>query len=221
MVPSHGARVINGDTRFPPTSARSGLPTRGVETRLSSQVLATRVGLRFADTLTFEGWESAGRQILRVTDSSCWWLGDWVAVGRAHFTDRYQQAMEAAGLDYQTIRNYAWVARRFGLSGRRDALSFPHHSAVASLPSREQDYWLDQAESHDWSRNRLRQEIRRSRNGSKKGPKASVLPRISVTSERISRWRTAAEQMDMSLETWIVANLDSSAASVNGIAADE
>jgi hypothetical protein len=38
-----------------------------------------------------------------------------------------------------------------------------------------------------------------------------VLPRIVVTQERIARWRATAEQMDMSLESWIIRNLDSAA----------
>jgi hypothetical protein len=88
---------------------------------LSDQVLANRVGLRFSEKLTFEGWERAGKQISRVVDSSAWWLGDWVVIGQAHFADRYKLAMDAVGLDYQTIRNYVWVARRFGMSRRRTA----------------------------------------------------------------------------------------------------
>jgi hypothetical protein len=177
--------------------------------KLSHQVLATRLGLRFADALTFEGWERAGEHLSRVVSSSAWCLGDWIVVGQSRFADRYKQVIEAVGLDYQTLRNYAWVARRFELSRRRDALSFQHHTEVAALPSEEQDYWLDRAEEFGWSRNRLRQEVKSSR--APRGAAiadAGTLPRIVVTQERIARWRATADQMKMSLESWIVANLD-------------
>jgi hypothetical protein len=185
--------------------------TRKEGARVSNQVLATRLGLRFAGALSFEGWERAGEQISRIVSSSAWCLGDWIIVGQSRFTDRYKQVIEAVGLDYQTVRNYAWVARRFEMSRRRDTLSFQHHAEVASLPPDEQDHWLDRAEDRGWSRNRLRQEIRNKRNADAAGvdTKASALPRIVVTSERIARWRATAEQMEMSLESWIIAELDS------------
>ena len=49
-------------------------------------------------------------------------------------------------LDYQTLRNYAWVARRFPAGRRRAGVSFAHHAEVARLPEPEQDYWLRRAE---------------------------------------------------------------------------
>jgi hypothetical protein len=205
--------VAGNDTRPVLASMSSPRHAQGRGTRLNNQVLATRLGLRFAGSLTFEGWERAGEQISRVINSSAWCLGDWIVVGQSRFADRYKQAIEAAGLDYQTIRNYAWVARRFELSRRRDTLSFQHHAEVASLAPEEQDYWLDRAEEYSWSRNRLRHEVRENRRaGTDNDSKANVLPRIMVTAERIARWRATAEQMKMSLESWIVLNLDSAAA---------
>jgi len=65
-------------------------------------------------------------------------------------------------LDYGTLRNYAWVARRFALSRRRDMLSFGHHAEVAAMPEAEQEYWLGKAEELSWSRNQLRREVRAS-----------------------------------------------------------
>jgi hypothetical protein len=204
--------VAGQDTRPVLASVTSYRQAKKDGTRISNQVLATRLGLRFAGALSFEGWERAGEQISRIVSSSAWCLGDWIVVGQSRFTDRYKQVIEAVGLDYQTVRNYAWVARRFELSRRRDTLSFQHHAEVASLPPEEQDYWLDRAEDRGWSRNRLRQEIRNSRSvDTDNVSKASVLPRIVVTQERIARWRATAEQMKMSLESWIISELDSAA----------
>lgn len=71
-------------------------------------------------------------------------------------------AVEQTALVYQTLRNYAWVARRFPVSRRRDSLSFGHHAETAALPEPEQDFWLRKAAEQHWSRNQLRREIRAS-----------------------------------------------------------
>jgi uncharacterized protein YbdZ (MbtH family) len=97
-----------------------------------------------------------------VRTSSAWCLGDWLAYGEAAFSGRYREAIEQTSLDYQTLRNYAWVARRFPLLRRREGLSFGHHAEVASLPPPEQDFWLRKAEDLRWSTSRLRREVRSS-----------------------------------------------------------
>jgi hypothetical protein len=203
-----------GQDRHPTLSDMSAYRRTGkLGSRISNQVLATRLGLRFAGRLNYEAWEHAGEHISQIVSSSAWCLGDWIVVGQSQFTDRYKQVMEAVGLDYQTVRNYAWVARRFELSRRRDTLSFQHHAEVASMPPAKQDYWLDRAEEGGWSRNRLRQEIKNARGAAKadRAGQESLLPRILVNQERIARWRATAEQMEMSLESWIISELDSAA----------
>ena len=71
---------------------------------------------------------------------AAWCLGDWLVFGEQAYAGRYRQAIERTSLDYQTLGNYAWVAKRFSLSRRRDELSFGHHSEVAALPEPEQDF---------------------------------------------------------------------------------
>ena len=178
----------------------------------NGEVLATQVGLQFPHSLAFEEWERTGKKITRIVNSSAWFLGDWVVYGQARYSDRYRRAIETARLDYQTIRNYAWVARRFELSRRRDKLSFQHHAEVAALPVDQQDHWLDLAEEAGWSRNQLRQHIRNSRLAMR-GEVAPErpMPAIQVTTERLERWQRAAEQAGSSIESWIIANLDSAA----------
>jgi hypothetical protein len=171
--------------------------------------MMTPVGLRFPTDLTFDSWERAGRQIAGIVDSSAWCLGDWLIYGQQQYADRYQRAIKLAGLDYQTLRNYAWVARKFDLSRRRDALSFQHHAEVAALPMAEQDVWLERAERFEWSRNQLRINLQKSR--SRFPAKPSRLPRLAVEEERIERWREAAEQANVQFEKWIVTVLDRAA----------
>jgi len=120
-------------------------------------------GMVFPQNLSERSWEQVGTSLREFTNSSAWWLADWLIFGEtAYGWQRYRQAIERTGLDYQTLRNYAWVARRFEHHRRRDSLSFAHHAEVTRLSSPEQDYWLRKAEQQKWSRNELRRAIRAS-----------------------------------------------------------
>ncbi|MEU1810579.1 LmbU family transcriptional regulator [Micromonospora sp. WMMD1076] len=176
--------------------------------------MITPVGLRIPGDLSFDGWERAGRQLSRIIDSTAWCLGDWLVYGKHKYADRYLQAIQMADLDYQTLRNYAWVARRFELGRRRDGLSFQHHAEVASLVPAEQDHWLDEAERHGWSRNQLRRHVRAGRRGlaPTAATSAAVLPRVSVPNDRFERWQAAADRSSTDFGEWIVAALDRAAA---------
>ena len=80
-----------------------------------------------------------------VAGSCAWWIGDWLLFGQQAYGQRYKAAAEETGFDYQTLRNYAWVASRFELSRRRDSLSFQHHAEVCALSNEQQEAWLDLA----------------------------------------------------------------------------
>ncbi|MEU8803872.1 hypothetical protein [Spirillospora sp. NPDC048819] len=60
----------------------------------------------------------------------------------------------------KTLRNYAWIARRFPVSRRRDTLTLQHHAEVAALSDHEQERWLDRAEQEQWPVLRLRTSLR-------------------------------------------------------------
>lgn len=126
------------------------------------QIIMPRTGLQLARQLPFDSWLRIGRQLSAVSNASSWCLGDWLAYGETAYSGRYRDAVEQTSLDYQTLRNYAWVAKSFPLSRRRDSLSFGHHAEVAALPEHEQDFWLRKAQELGWSRNRLRRELRAS-----------------------------------------------------------
>ena len=104
------------------------------------RVLVSRRGLELRRGLPFERWLGIGRQLSAVSTSAAWCLGDWLAFGERAYAGRYRQAVEQTSLDYQTLRNYAWVARQFVISRRRDMLSFGHHAEVAALAEAEQDF---------------------------------------------------------------------------------
>jgi hypothetical protein len=161
--------------------------------------------------MTIGAWRSLGRQIFTISDSSAWWLGDWLIYGQSAYPDRYKKAIADTALDYQTLRNYAWVARRFEPYRRRERLSFQHHAEVASLPEDEQDLWLLRAQQHGWSRNQLRRQVQCSRNGSRE--QEVVQLQMSLVADRKQRWQEAAERSEQDLLDWMVAILDRAASS--------
>ena len=197
---------------------RNDRAIRLIDSEAGGQVVATRIGLRLSGTLTFDNWQRTGSQISKLADLSSWCLGDWLAYGECQYTSRYRRAVEIVGLNYQTLRNYAWVARRFDLSRRRDNLSFQHPMEVAKLPPAEQDRWLDRATEHGWTTSRLRQQIREGRadGNSESNSGSGVVPRIKADQERVARWRDAAEQANMDFLAWMTASLDRAASNALG-----
>ncbi len=173
------------------------------------------------DGMSFDSWRKLGSRVALVANCSAWWLGDWLLYGEQAYGTRYQQAIAGTSLSYQSLRNYAWIARRFPASRRRDTLSFGHHVEVAALSEDEQDVWLTRAEQSDWSRNRLRRALQAAKSANQRTVKrrapadeasahASSL-KIEVPAERHDRWRSAAERRNCSVADWIIATLDHAA----------
>lgn len=181
----------------------------------SDQVRMSAVALHIPAGLSFEDWTQAGRQLSNIVDSSAWWLGDWLVFGKTHYSDCYQLAIQRAGLRYQTLRNYAWVARRFPVSRRRAKLTFQHHAEVASLPIEEQDRLLEQAEREMWTTKQLRIAIRQGR-GEPVGDIEVVASnsRIDVPRNRVALWRRAAGSLGLELDYWVLTQLDRAASEV-------
>jgi hypothetical protein len=183
-----------------------------------------RTGLTLPQQLSFEKWLGIGRQLSAVVTSSAWCLGDWLVFGESAYNGRYREAIEQTSLDYKTLRNYAWVTRRFPLSRRRDSLSFGHHAEVAALPECEQDYWLRKAEDRRWSRNQLRREVRASlgarspEDGLDDGHALDGVTdrdgceiQLKFTPGQLELYAVAATRAGVSVEDWAVQALDQAA----------
>jgi hypothetical protein len=164
--------------------------------------------LRLPLSMSYGDWASAGRQLARLSHGVAWALGDWLLYGQAHFRSRYRDALAATGLDYQTLRNYAWVARNVPPSRRRDKLSFQHHAEVASLSEAEQELWLGRAERLRWSRNQLRHELADHRCALDAASDRPVVLRIALPARQEARWRRAARASGQELEEWLAAVAD-------------
>ncbi|MFF4139210.1 LmbU family transcriptional regulator [Streptomyces mirabilis] len=196
--------------------AGQGQPQRrpGADGR-RGDVLTTRVGLQMAPNLSFDAWERAGGQLAGVIDSSSWWLGDWLVYGKDHYADRYQLGIRTAGLKYQTLRNYAWVSRRFEIPRRRAGLTFQHHAEVASLPCDKQEKWLNDAETKGWTTKQLRNAIKAiDAAESATAPRPDSPRQLALPGHRIDRWHKAAEHSGVDFDKWVLVTLDSAAGQI-------
>lgn len=166
-------------------------------------------GLQLQQGMTFDAWLSVGRRVLGISKASPWCIGDWLIYGHQRYGERYKAALETTAFDYQTLRNYAWVARRFDMSRRRDTVSFQHHAEVAALREPEQELWLERAERMSWSRNELRRQIGAARRrGVPRVSDTTVTVRLCVALDREQHWSRAAAGVHQALGDWIAAAAD-------------
>jgi hypothetical protein len=165
--------------------------------------------------MPIDDWKMLGEKIGLYADATAWWLGDWLAFGQMKYGRRYKEGIELTGLEYQTLRNYAVIARRFDLSRRRDSLSFQHHAEVCALTDDDQDFWLDLAAERRWSKNELRRRVRAAGAGRNEGAPSPTL-HLVLEPKRDERWRRAAERVDCALEDWVTSTLDAAAGEVLG-----
>jgi hypothetical protein len=168
-----------------------------------------RTYLSLPEGLPLEKWVHVGEQILLISNASAWWLGDWLVYGETKYPNRYRDAIAHSSLEYQTLRNYAWVARKFPMSRRQDSLSFQHHFEVAGLPVAEQEVWLQRAKHFGWSKMELRRQVKVRRDGKPDPPPASVKVELAVNQR--NRWEEAAKRAGLGLPEWIVAVLERAA----------
>ncbi|HEY6890194.1 MAG TPA: LmbU family transcriptional regulator [Solirubrobacter sp.] len=163
-----------------------------------------RFVLELGSDMPFEDWAAVGARIARICGGAAWALGDWLVFGERRYGQRYRSALQATNLDYQTLRNYAWVARSIPYERRHDQLSFQHHAEVAALPAAEQDLWLHRAEAQEWSRNELRRRLTAQRLQRRGEPATlAVVVRVEVPSDRAQRWRNAAAAAQQGLPEWL------------------
>ncbi len=197
--------------RTAPHGPTRHLPAAEPRTHRGQQILTTRVGLRFPAALAFETWEQAGAKLFETADSFAWCLGDWLVYGQDKYGDRYRRAIDTAGLDYQTLRNYAWVARKFTMERRHPELSFQHHAEVAPLDHAGQDLWLARAHENRWSKSELRRRLRAARNPVPVSAPAK-LPDLTLPAQAMDRWQAAAGRAGVPLDDWIITTLEQAAA---------
>jgi hypothetical protein len=209
------APVAGSVARLPAEPSR---PAKPWDRAVSGGAMMSDRGLVFPRRLSFDQWVRIGRELSVVCSSAAWCLGDWLVFGERAYAGRYREAIEQTSLDYQTLRNYAWVTKRFALSRRRDALSFGHHAEVAALPEPEQDFWLRKAEEHGWPVKELRRQVRASlaeraagqhgQEGPGTGDWVILRLQIRVSPTQLQACQAAADQANLSIEEWAAVALE-------------
>lgn len=124
----------------------------------------TEVSLDLSDPdLDWDDYQRLGTFLGSMNRACAWWVGDFILYGERLYGELYAQIEEALGLAPQTLANRASVARHIPPNRRRAALPFGVHAEVAYLEPRERDLWLDKAERGQWTRAKLREEMRDAR----------------------------------------------------------
>ncbi|MEU3020555.1 LmbU family transcriptional regulator [Nocardiopsis sp. NPDC007018] len=195
--------------------SETGPPANGAgKMSLDNRAMTRRTSLALPPSMPMDDWRNLGQQIFVISDSSGWWLGDWLVYGQSQYPDRYRTAVAETSLGYQTLRNYAWVARRFPVNRRRSTLSFQHHAEVASMGEEDQDTWLNRADKFRWSRNELRRRIRATQSierATKGDQRVQVQVQVHAQTTQRARWEQAARNESKDLAEWIVGILDHAA----------
>ena len=123
----------------------------------------TATAMAVAGEASFADWSRCGAFLQRAAAACRWWVGDWINYGEANYGERYAQALDATGLDPDTLTFVASVARRFPPGRRRAGLSFRHHAEAATLPPERADAVLADAESEGLSTRQVRERVRAER----------------------------------------------------------
>ncbi|WP_420160126.1 LmbU family transcriptional regulator [Nocardiopsis sp. CNT-189] len=181
---------------------------------VDSTGLLAGTSLIIPQRLSIEEWEELGDRLFACWESMSWWIGDWLVYGQDNYPDRYKVAVQRTGLSYQTLRNYACVARKFSTDRRRQSLSFQHHAEVSGLPPEEQDRWLERALKFAWSRNELRRRIKAYQLNGAKGESRDIRFQVQASPDMKQRWAMAAKAHNESLDAWIVKVLNQAASAV-------
>src|SRR5438552_1857938 len=109
-------------------------------------------GLRPIGDPSFEQWVECGEYLQFLNGSIHFLIGDWLNYGERKWGERYKEALEKTGYDYQTLRNDKWISSRVPADRRRPDLTFDHHQTVADLPAEEQEDLLSTAEEKHLNR---------------------------------------------------------------------
>lgn len=121
--------------------------------------------------LPVEQWAGIGKTLGHMYRSNRWWLADWINYGeRTYDGEMFNQHVHVCGLAPKTLSNMSWVGRQVEPSRRREesstGLTFGHHAEVAALEPGLQVELLNRSGEEEWTRSRLRQEVRELTGGS-------------------------------------------------------
>ncbi len=130
-------------------------------------------GLTFKGQLTTDEWLDVALNIQKFDGKIQWYLGDLAVYAESPTTgwgeSKYAKLLEGTGYEYQTLRHYASISRRFDrdfrervhMNAQNNTVSFGHFQIVAPLDDNFAAYWLEKAGNNGWGVAKLREEIRK------------------------------------------------------------
>lgn len=123
----------------------------------------TPTGIDFKEALSHPEWDDLGKMLAAMHKVLGFFVGDWINFGEKAYREKYKKALATTGIPYNTLKNYASVAKRVKPALREKNLGFEFHSSVAKFKSFEQKKWLEMAETHNLSIRRFRKSIKLGR----------------------------------------------------------
>lgn len=143
-------------------------------------------------------------------------LGDLLVAGEKHYGQKYARWADITGYDIQTLYDIAATCRKFPLESRRaETLSFTHHQELKNITAQAAEEWMDAAEKHDLSTQRLRKSIKLNRIATKKdmAPAPSpakddqghdnIHPHVNALVAYLGRKQTLGEYDEMTVDDLI------------------
>lgn len=120
---------------------------------------------------TIEEWRKAVVGVQKVHGMMQFYLGDLMIFAESPVTgwgdSKYADLIESTGYEYNTLKMYASISRRFSLEQRKRVYSniqvsevtFAHFQLVASLDDERAMYFLERVAEGRWTVKKLREEI--------------------------------------------------------------
>lgn len=177
----------------PAISSRSGVRAVG------------RCGIELDDDIRFNDWRDVLEAALQMADGALWIVADCAAFGlkklRLDPSWAIYSTMIEAKYTRQALYDLAMVARKIEISRRREILSLTHHREVAALEPDEQDAWLNDAITHNWSTRELRDELKGFSDRDRQPTEAISL---RLVDEHYGFVLEAAERRDMDPRDWVL-----------------
>lgn len=141
----------------------------------SDSIKVSPYGITFKGAPTIEEWHKAVLGIEKVHGMLQFYLGDLAVYAESPVTgwgeSKYADLIAATGYEYDSIKRYAGIARRFPISFRRSIMgeqgdtyphvSFGHFSIVAPLGDIPAKHFLEMVRDGKWTVARLRDEVRK------------------------------------------------------------
>lgn len=113
----------------------------------------TSTGLEILRALTADEWRRCGARLLALTNSTAWAVGDWLVYGegRGDYGATYDQMAEITGKSFESLSQYARVARAYPRGQRNHEVPWTHHRMALRLLPIDRQPALQLSAKNGWT----------------------------------------------------------------------